>query len=65
MTSKGNEALAADLLERRRRLADAMTRVLTPAEREVLRLASELMEKVVVAIKPAETERAVLRDAAE
>jgi hypothetical protein len=42
-----------------------MTRVLTPAEREVLRLASELMEKVVVAIKPAETERAVLRDAAE
>ena len=65
LTSKGNEALAADLLERRRRLADAMTRVLTPAEREVLRLASELMEKVVVAIKPAETERAVLRDAAE
>jgi DNA-binding MarR family transcriptional regulator len=65
LTAKGSEALAADLLERRRRLADAMTRVLTPAEREVLRVAAELMEKVGGAIAPAESDRTAMREAAE
>ncbi|SRR5579884_2852546 len=65
LTARGGEALAADLLERRRRLAEAMTRVLTPAEREVLRLAAELMEKVGGAIAPAESERPSMRAAAE
>ena len=65
LTAQGAETLAAELLERRRRLAEAMGRVLTPAERDVLRVASELMEKVVVAIAPAESDRDALRDAAE
>jgi DNA-binding MarR family transcriptional regulator len=65
LTAKGSQTLAADMLERRRRLADAMERVLTPAERDVLRVASELMEKVAAAIAPAESDRSVLRDAAE
>ena len=65
LNAKGSETLAADMLERRRRLADAMERVLTPAERDVLRVASELIEKVAVAIAPAEAEPTPLRDAAE
>jgi DNA-binding MarR family transcriptional regulator len=65
LTAKGSETLAADMLERRRRLADAMERVLTPAERDVLRVASELIEKVAAAIAPAEAEPTPLRDAAE
>ena len=65
LTAEGGERLAADLLERRRRLAEAMVRVLTPAERDVLRVASELMEKVVAAIPPAEASPSAMRDAAE
>lgn len=65
LTSKGGETLAADMLERRRRLAEAMGGVLTPAEREVLRVASELMEKVAAAVTPAKGHRSALRDAAE
>jgi DNA-binding MarR family transcriptional regulator len=65
LTAKGSETLAADLLERRRRLAAAIGRMLTPSEREVLRLASELMEKVVAGIAPAESDRDALGDAAE
>ncbi|MBV8850629.1 MAG: MarR family transcriptional regulator [Methylobacteriaceae bacterium] len=65
LTAKGSETLAADLLERRHRLADAMVRVLTPAERDVLRVASELMEKVVAAIAPADASASTIRNAAE
>lgn len=65
LTAKGSETLAADMFERRRRLAAAVAGVLTPAEREVLRVASELMEKVAGAIAPAESDRDALRDAAE
>jgi DNA-binding MarR family transcriptional regulator len=65
LTAKGSETLAADLLERRRRLAEAMARVLTLAERDVLRVASELIEKVATAIAPADVEPAGMRDAAE
>jgi DNA-binding MarR family transcriptional regulator len=65
LTAKGSETLAAEMLERRRRLADAMGRVLTPAERDVLRVASALMEKVATAIAPADAEPSAMRDAAE
>jgi DNA-binding MarR family transcriptional regulator len=64
LTPKGAEALGADMLERRRRLADAMGRVLTSAEREVLRLASELIEQVAGAIASTE-DRGTWRNAAE
>jgi hypothetical protein len=53
------------MLERRRRLAEALGRVLTPAERDVLRVASGLMEKVVGALPPAGADRSATRDAAE
>ncbi|HZY14207.1 MAG TPA: MarR family transcriptional regulator [Beijerinckiaceae bacterium] len=65
LTTKGSETLAADMLERRRRLAEALGRVLTPAERDVLRVASGLMEKVVGALPPAGADRSATRDAAE
>jgi DNA-binding MarR family transcriptional regulator len=65
ITARGGEALGADMLERRRRLAEAMSRVLTPAEREVLRVASEIIEQVAAAIAPAGADRVTLRDAAE
>jgi hypothetical protein len=53
------------MLERRRRLAGAIARALTPSERDVLRVASGLMEQVAAAITPAGSDRSTLRDAAE
>ena len=52
LTPAGAEALAADMLDRRRRLAGAMLRVLTPAEREVLRIAAGLMDRLAAAVEP-------------
>lgn len=52
LTPAGTEALAADMLERRRRLAEATLQVLTPAEREVLRVAAGLIDRVATAILP-------------
>ena len=52
LTAAGAAALRADLQARRRRLADAMQRVLTPAERETLRLAAGLMERLAAAVVP-------------
>ena len=65
LSALGAETLGADMLERRRRLAESISRALTPAERDVLRVASGLMEQVAAAIVPAESGRSTLRDAAE
>jgi DNA-binding MarR family transcriptional regulator len=65
LTAAGADALGADMRERRRRLAQAISRALTPAERDVLRVASGLMEQVAAAIAPAKGDRSTLRDAAE
>jgi DNA-binding MarR family transcriptional regulator len=53
ITEAGTKALDADIIERRRRLADAMRRTLTPAERDVLRIAAGLIERVTDAVPPA------------
>jgi len=53
ITEAGVKALDADMIERRRRLADAMQRMLTPAERDILRIAASLIERVTDAVPPA------------
>ncbi|MGI4814694.1 MAG: MarR family winged helix-turn-helix transcriptional regulator [Janthinobacterium lividum] len=50
LTAAGGQALDADLLARRQRLAQALVETLTPVERQVLKLAADLTDKLVVAI---------------
>ena len=56
LTAAGSAALREDLLARRRRLADAMQRALTPAECATLRLAAGLMERLAAAVAPDPTQ---------
>jgi DNA-binding MarR family transcriptional regulator len=58
LTGTGGAALAADLRMRRDRLADAIQRALTPAECEMLGVATSLMDQVTAAIEPEEDRRA-------
>ncbi len=55
ITEEGKRALFRDMDERRRRLAAAMERALSPAERGVLVFAAELMERIADAVETAET----------
>ena len=52
LTSAGREVLAADMQQRDGWLAAAMASELTPTEREMLRLAGELMERLAAAAPP-------------
>jgi DNA-binding MarR family transcriptional regulator len=54
LTAAGARALASDLLEQRRRLAEAMRSALTPAEREIMRIAAGLMDRITALIEPAQ-----------
>jgi DNA-binding MarR family transcriptional regulator len=56
-TPMGGEALVADLRKRRDRLANAIQRALTPAERQVLGVAAGLLVQVTAAIEPEEPGR--------
>lgn len=49
VTLQGQGALHADMHQRDLWLADAMTRLLTPAERQLLALAGDLMQKLAEA----------------
>lgn len=53
ITEAGAKALDADMRERRQRLAAALERTLTPAERDVLRIAAGLIGRVTDAVTPA------------
>jgi DNA-binding MarR family transcriptional regulator len=53
ITKAGAKALDADMAERRQRLAAIMQRVLTPAERDILRVAAGLIGRVTDAVTPA------------
>ncbi len=56
ITEEGKRALFGDMAERRKRLADAMERALSPAERGVLVFAAELMERIAEAVETAEAQ---------
>lgn len=52
LTDAGTAVLAADMAVRRRRLAEAARRILTPAEREALRVAAGLIDRLAAAVEP-------------
>lgn len=56
ITEAGRQALAADMRQRDAWLAAAMARRLTQAEQELLRIASDLMERLADAGEPASPE---------
>jgi DNA-binding MarR family transcriptional regulator len=51
ITATGSRLLAEEAHKRESRLAAAMARVLTPTEREVVRIASSLMDRLADAIE--------------
>jgi len=53
LTAAGSAALAGDMTARRRRLAEAAGRILTPAERDLLRAAAGLIDRLAAAVEPA------------
>jgi DNA-binding MarR family transcriptional regulator len=52
ITLAGSRLLAEEARKRESRLAAAMTRVLTPTEQELVRIASNLMDRLADAIEP-------------
>lgn len=52
ITSAGSRLLADEARERESRLATTMTRVLTPTEQELVRLAAGLIDRIAGAIEP-------------
>ena len=52
ITSTGSRLLADEARERESRLATTMTRVLTPTEQELVRLAAGLNDRITDAIEP-------------
>ena len=52
ITSAGSQLLAEEARERESRLAATMTRVLTPTELELVRLAADLIDRIAGQIDP-------------
>ena len=52
ITAAGSRLLADEARERESRLATTMTRVLTPTEQELVRLAAGLIDRIAGAIEP-------------